>query len=72
MPFLGKFGKGKTEQLKNKTDHAHCNVLVETCVFALTIRDNTYGLWHRLIVTMVTGSNSLSKKSRGTITLIHT
>ena len=69
VPSPGKFGKRKTEQLKkNKTYHA----LVATCVFALTIRDDTSALWRRLIVTMVTCINALSKKSGGTITLLHT
>ena len=73
MPFPGKLGKRKTEQLKNnKTYHAHCDALVATCVFALTIRDDTSVLWRRLIVTMVTRINALSKKSGGTITLLHT
>ena len=71
--YPGKFGKRKTEQLKkNKTYHAHCDALVATCVFALALRDDTSAPWRRLIVTMVTRSNALSKKSGGTITLLHT
>ena len=69
VPFPGKFGKRKTEQLKikNKTYHAHCDALVATCVFALTMRDDTSPLWRRLIVTIVTRINALSKKPGGTI-----
>ena len=73
VPFPGKFGKRKMEQLKIiKTYHAHCDALVTMCVFALTIRDDTSVLWRRLIVTMVTRINAMSKKSGGTITLLHT
>ena len=66
VPFPGKFGKRKTAK-KNIT-HAATHFVV----FALTIRDDTSALWPRLIVTMVTRSNALSKKSGGTITLLHT
>ena len=69
VPLPGKFGKRKTA--KNIITHAATH-LVTKCVFALTIRDDTSALWPRLIVTMVTRSNALSKKSGGTITLLHT
>ena len=66
VPFPGKFGKCKLKNITHAATH-----FVVTCVFSLTIRDDTSALWPRLIVTIVTRSNALSKKSGGTITLLH-
>ena len=76
MPFPGKFGKRKTYQIGTAEKIKHilhaATHFAATCVFAITIRDDTSALCLRLTVTMVTRSNALSKKSGGTITLIHT
>ena len=75
VPFSGKFGKRKTYQVGTAKKIKHITHTVtrfdDPYIFAIIIREDTSALWPRLKVTMVTHSNVLSKKSGGTITLLH-